>query len=305
MTLPQALLKRGIRLRVTSEWKVHLNCPFCVERGKPVDTKQRLCIHTRERWGKCVHCGWKSRNAAFPVLRQLGILDHVEGFDREESKGETPPPELPSDFSVLTRVYDDLDKQARDYLLKRGVTHSQIAECKIGVSYSGRFAYRILFPVWKGSELRGINARSFTDTAGPKYLLNAGEKYLFHFDPDRATTVLSEGCFKALRIARVTEWGSAALLGHDLTDKQLEQIKSSKCERIVLYPDIDDVGRRGFLHVADKLAENWSGEVLFVWPVKLPADDAPLEDLRELLTNPLSYSLEVRRSVLQARKQSV
>ena len=35
--------------------------------------------------------------------------------------------------------------------------------------------------------------------------------------------------------------------------------------------------------VADKLIDNWSGKISIVWPVTKPADEAPLQELRNLL----------------------
>lgn len=298
MTFQEALLRRRIKFRTSGDRsKILLNCPFCSSRGKPADDKFRLCVHATQGWGRCVHCDWKRKTAVFAVLKELGINDSVNGFDEKPIQKDEPV-FLPVDFQLLHRAYDDLDRQAKKYLIDRGVTEEQIIEKKIGVSYSGRFAYRIIFPVYNGSKLVGLNGRDFTGAGKPKYLTSKGEKSFYGFDSKAHTLVLSEGCFKALRIAQVTKACSAALLGHDLTNLQLEQLKASKCERIVLYPDIDEVGKKGFAKIADRLMEEFSATVSICWPVTLPADDAPLKEIKTLIENPLPYNWGTRQKLL-------
>ena len=287
MTFQEVLLRRGIRFRTSSgdSSKVHVCCPFCIENGKSADVQFHLCVHAREGWGRCMYCGWRHRYAVVPVLKQLGIMETVTGFEKAPDNGPQVPVEFPKDFQVLTHVYDDLDRQAKKYIRDRGVTEEQIRSCRIGVSYAGRYAYRILFPVFVGKVLKGINARDFTGIGKPKYLNSQGDKYLFRFDPKQSTTILSEGVIKALRIAQVTEFGSAALLGHDLTEQQLAQILESRCQHVILYPDTDSVGVKGAVSIADKLCECWKGKVSIVEKVVLPADEVPLAELKQLLVN--------------------
>jgi DNA primase len=220
------------------------------------------------------------------VLRQLGIVaDEVFPGVGAEDKPEEAEIKLPEDFTPLVRVYDDLDRTARAYVLKRGVTPEQIKKHKIGVSYTGRYAYRVLFPIKAEGRLVGINARDFTGQQEPKYLLSRGEKYIYNLDPKAKTLVLSEGTIKALKIEQVTDASSGALLGHSLTDRQLGQIRASACRHVTLYPDAERIGRRGFLNIACRLKEEWDGNVSIVHPVRTPADDAPLDEIRDNLRN--------------------
>jgi hypothetical protein len=269
-----------------------------MERGKGMDTQFRLCVHTRDGWGRCMHCDWKRRQAVMPVLKQYGILERVAGFSVEPEE-YIPPVELPKDFQALTHVYDDLDRQARKYIIGRGVLPSQIREEKIGVSYSGRYAYRVIFPVYVNKQLKAINARDFTGSQTPKYLTSRGDKYLYRFDPEARTVVFSEGSIKALRIAQATSANSSALLGHSLTEHQVQQIEASKCQEVILFPDPDRVGRRGFVRVADQFAQLQKRVSLkIVWPVPQPADELPLAEISKMLAVPLAYSWETKQTVL-------
>lgn len=303
MTLQDTLARQHVAFRRghSDPNKISIHCPFCVERGKSQDTQFRLCLHAKLGWGKCLHCGWSWRHAVLYVLRRVGINEVPKGFEQEAEK-RTPPVQLPEDFQVLTQASDDLDNQAQKYLLDRGITLNQIAANRIGVSYVGRFAYRILFPVYAEGKLRAINARDFTGRQKPKYLNTVGDKYLYHFDPKKEVLILSEGAFKALRIQQVTPHASAALLGHDLTTIQLGQIKSSAVKTIILYPDPDPVGKAGIIKLADSLVDSWngwSGEVRVVWPVTAPADEAPLPTIKDLLQKTLLYSGLTRRKLQQ------
>jgi len=301
MTFQEALLRRGIRFRSSSgdRQKTHLNCPFCSQRGKAPDTQFHLCVHSRQGWGRCVYCNWKHRYAILPVLKALGVPDTVTGAELDTLAEKQEVVTLPKDFIPLTRVYDELDLQARNYVLKRGITAEQIKNGRIGVSYSGRYAYRILFPVYVDSELKAINARDFTGTQKPKYLLSRGDKYLYRFDPKQETIVFSEGVIKALRIEQVTSFGSSALLGHDLTDPQLEQLQNSACKHAILFPDPDAVGRQGVAKIAEKLREQWGKKISIVTKAETPADELPLENLRETIkSNCREYDWVLRQRLL-------
>jgi hypothetical protein len=230
---------------------------------------------------------------AAAVLQQLSItLSVTEGGVLEAVK-ELPPVELPEDFSCLTRTFDDLDAAARAYVLQRGVTPEQIAKYQIGVSFTGRYAYRVLFPVREGRVLRGIVARDYTGRQKPKYLNSPGGMALFGFDPEAETCVLSEGVFKALRLQRVQPWGtnSAAVLGHHLTEYKINQILKSKCRDLIFVPDPDLVGRQGVIRMIDDLyAQHWRGTAYVVRDVITPADEMSGEMLSNMVAEKYTFS---------------
>lgn len=238
-----------------------------------------------------MHCDWKSRRAAIPVLRRLSIAatDIDTGDAVPSSCAEDVVVELPTDLTLLDCPVDDLDIAARDYIVARGVSPQQLRLMHIGVSYSGRYAYRVVFPVMVQGGLRGIVARDFTGTQEPKYLNSRGPKFLYGFDPEYETCVLSEGAIKSLRIRRaVSGCASAALLGHDLTDVQLDQLRDSHVRRVVLYPDPDVPGVRGIVSVAEKLVD--TGLYVLVAPAVVPADEADAYYLERMVAIAEPYS---------------
>jgi hypothetical protein len=280
--------------------EIALCCPFCLETRREQDTEYCLHVNAGSGAGKCWHrsCGWKSRYAVVAVLHKLRIGFAVEGF---EAPSQAPAEvRLPEDFTLLHRATDNLDKQALWYVLRRGITKEQVKNSKLGVSFSGRYAYRVIFPALVGGKLKAFTARDFTGTSKVRYLGTPGDKWLFRFDSKAETIVLSEGVFKALRIAQVTSWGSASILGHAISSTQLEQIKSSGVKRVMLYPDPDAVGVAGFLNIAEKLIQEWGGEVLIAETVKTPADEDPLETLQKNLQNLAPYSWTLKQRLLNS-----
>ena len=217
------------------------------------------------------------------------------GFEAEDAP-DLPPLELPKDFQPLDRPMDDMDRMARRYLVGRGVTAGQIERHGIGCSFGGRYAYRIIFPIWWGNALKMLVCRTFAG-GEPRYLNSRGDKWLYGFNPAEETVVLSEGVFKALRIATATGLGSAALLGHNITPVQLGQLKASSCRKVILWPDPDMAGRLGAVKVADKLMDEWGGDIQVVWPVANPADEMPLKDIAVVANMARRYGWSMAREL--------
>lgn len=303
MTVTESLTRRRIPFRRSGSDpnEIALQCPFCPETRGVEDRMMGFHLNVRSGAGHCWHadCGWKSRFAAPAILRKLHAETDTEDGGSEQIREAVEPVKLPADFSLLAKAYDDLDRIARNYLLKRGVTRKQIAQHRIGVSYVGTYAYRIIFPVTEGKTLRAIVARDFTGQSKRRYLNSAGDAYLWNFNPDADEVILAEGIFKALRITTATDKPAGALLGHNFTDTKLHQIVHSKCRHIILWPDPDRVGRRGVMAVAHKLKEDWKGEVSVIWPVTAPADEMSLEDLRETVLCRQTYGWVIQGKILQ------
>ena len=115
---------RGIRCRVSSSDKNELftNCVFCDDR------KQRLGLNIKTGQAHCFNCEFKSKKHGLKlVLRRLGDSSNV-GTGDEGTEERKPITRLPSEFVLLStcrRV--DLYAEALDYLERRGIRDSQIA----------------------------------------------------------------------------------------------------------------------------------------------------------------------------------
>jgi DNA primase len=279
--LLDALLRRGIAFhRATSDpSEITICCPFCA------DARFRLGINIRKDVMHCFNCGAKSRKATEEIseVLSLGVLIIGQGdLELGEIATEQPRLSLPDDFVRLSEPADDsLTRRALRYLLDRGVETWQIKRKKIGVSFVGRYAYRIVFPVYHGKVLDGLIARDFTGTQEPKYLNSAGARSVYGAPTEKKrSAILCEGIFDCLALERVLQeedYDVLALLGHTLSGKQEEIL--SAYEDIVLWPDADVPGIKGFLDVAKQLAL-WHR--IFVVPpsrVAKDAGDSPVEVL--------------------------
>jgi DNA primase len=173
----------------------------------------------------------------------------------------------------------------------------QIREKQIGVSFVGEYAYRVIIPVFSGSSLKGIVGRDFTGKQTPKYRNSRGDKYLFNFDPSHSRVILCEGVFKALRLEQaLPRYNCCAMLGHDLTSLQEEQIRSGRCKEVLIWPDPDRAGTLGAIRTADLLSERF--RVSVAWPLSLPADEASLNELQESARSVKPYGWRTAQELL-------
>jgi hypothetical protein len=269
-----ALSRRGILFRrnVSKPSEITICCLFCG------DSRFRLGINFAKNVGHCFNCSWKSREVLEDISEALtlGVL-HAGQDDLglgEVEKRSIPRPSLPEDFVLLSEPpSDSLARRALNYLLNRKVEPWQIKRKKIGVSFIGRYAYRIVFPVYHGRELKGLVARDFTDMQEPKYLNSAGARAIYGVRVEKkCRAVLCEGIFDCLALERALpteDYDVLALLGHTISELQQEQLTGY--EEIVLWPDADVPGVKGFLDIAKQLALRHK---LFVVPPNKVAKDA-------------------------------
>jgi len=176
----------------------------------------------------------------------------------EEVGKKAGPLLLPDDFTLLSKPSPGtLYRNALHYLVNRHVSFQQIREKKIGVSLTGRYAYRIVFPVYYGRKLQGIVTRDFTGQQDPKYLNSPGMKAVYNSPAKtkrKTKAVLTEGIFDCLSVERalaLDNYDVLALLGHGLTDMQEERLAGYR--DITLWPDADVPGVEGFVGIAKHL----------------------------------------------------
>jgi len=301
MTFLEALTFRGVQYRrnVSRRNEVNLCCPFCD------DMRFRLGLNYFKSVAHCFNCGWKSRKATRLILLQLQI-DSVSIYDSGMDvveEAEEKPLELPEDFTLLSTVEEEDGPlwTARQYLLERGVTPKVIEEHYLGGCLSGKFGYRIIIPVVFKEELKGIVGRDWTGCREPKYLNSAGERSMYNLSPEgKGPLFLSEGCFKAVAIEQALlrfKVGSSALLGHSVTELQVDQIRESGHRQMVIFSDADRVGVEGAINVADRLSDE-NFDVRFVHPLPLAdADDLSQEEIQTAAIGAKPWSRSLRQRV--------
>jgi hypothetical protein len=267
--------------------EINLCCPFCSDRNETEDTRFRLGVNINRQLAQCFNCGWKSREALKWILRK---------FSGKEPSSITPatvtapvkiPVAWPDDVEDAWKIQEG-DYPAYsgvEYLLKRGISLSEMQQFDIHISLTGSLAYRILFPVmWRG-KLRGLVGRDFTGLAAAKYKNSVGQKYLWHMPtivPKKQVVVLSEGVFKAIALHKALKLISVALLGHSITEKQLGQLSHANAKSLIIWSDPDLVGIKGATEIAQVLS-NLGYHVRFIWPLpKAQVDELSGAELRSM-----------------------
>lgn len=284
MDLKDALFSKGVKFRQAgAENEIWMCCPFCGERGEGEDTRFRLGVNTKSGLARCFNCDWKTRNA-LEILGKKLILGEIQAGEGTTTNEPRPKPVLPDDFEVLTRRAarkDEWVAKARKYIRERNITSEQILDKQIGVSLVGRYAYRIIFPVTFEGELQGFLGRDFIGKSSRKYLNTPGMRSLYNVPwKRRKSFLLAEGVIKALYLESTLEVHAGALLGHSITPTQEDMLKGFS--DIVLWPDPDRVGVKGFLQVAQQLSTRFK----VWWPSVMPsaqADEMSKKDIKSVM----------------------
>src|SRR6185503_220494 len=311
MTFLETLIASGIRYKRTGDpQEIWMCCPFCAERGEGEDIKFRLGVNIVTGQGHCFNCDWRvGRDAPKLVLGELAIQGGGLEQDTVEAKKQGPV-KLPIDFQLLHREDSDpLVRKAQKYMYARRVSKDLLRKHHVGVSLSGRYAYRIVFLIFYEDELKGLVCRDFSGRSPIKYLNSPGEKYLWGLNnvPTAPTVCIAEGIFKALAIERTMSelpeaWRttrSLAMLGHTLTETMLSQLIEVECKRIILYPDPDRVGIEATVQTAEQLDKRYN--VLVCWPPpksRKQADELSDKSLLTVLQRVVKFSWHLRMTML-------
>jgi Toprim-like len=268
MNLTDGLDSRGIRWRRSGKPNnIWLNCCFCEERGYTPDHRFRLGVNIVSGQAQCFNCGWKSaKMAVFELRRRLDLGDWIEAEPLNGNQ-KPDPVKLPKDYEIIDPSFDEYwNRKALRLCRNKGVTDWQISKYQIGVSVTGKYAGRIIIPIYWLGKLTGLVTRAIRNDLEPKYKNSVGDKALFGC-PKKQTShscILTEGCFDAMACERVVgkEHDCLALLGSSVSDKQLKLLEHYST--YTLWPDCDQGGIEGFTRIANRL----QGQVKIVMPPK-------------------------------------
>lgn len=229
MSFDSALVAHAVAAKASAggrEW-VRINCPCCeIRTGKP-DRKSSMGVNTRTGKYSCFRCA---------VRGDLESLDFFEEMRRgEPALDADPTPELPESFVELSTGALCVETARRYVKEKRGLSDNLIAEARIGACTTGRFAGRVVIPLFDlDDDLRWFIARSWGEDAERPYLYPRGgrgdilynERALFIDSPDPVIVV--EGAFDALHL-----WPNAVAVLGKPTPAHLEKLAG--CHRPVAF----------------------------------------------------------------------
>jgi len=294
---------RGIPYRKSGKsGEIFLCCPFCLENNQSQDERFRLGINIETGQAHCFNCDWRTSDITY-LSQELSRALEMDMFERGEVVPKKfPPIHLPEDFQILSfKDKDHWGRKAYQYVKLRNVTDRQMTEKKLGYSLSGDFHHRIVVPVYYQGKLKGLVGRDFTGKQEPKYKNSIGIKVVYNVPRRKAQTgLLVEGIFDSLACERGcggnTVHGSVdslGVLGHSLTDKQLEQLQGYK--RFVLWPDPDKAGVFGFLGMIPDL-KRITSQIYIVKPRMAGRDDFDPSEM---------FGPEIKRRINQATAYSV
>jgi len=178
------------------------------------------------------------------------------------------------------------------FLSRRGVPRGLIQVYGLGYCETGRCRNRVVIPVVTGTE-RAWQARAIrTGPSVAKYLsppvdmgrLLFGEPLL---RPKEETVVIVEGAFDSIRL---TEYGvpSVAILGKNLSDRQLA-ILSARTSSVVVLLDTDDERAEAS---AIKVADDLRGSIATVKIARLPSGLDPDTATREEIDDALREAVD-------------
>ncbi len=274
-------------------YKVHLSgiqnecnlcCPFCILRGKTEDTEYKLGLNTSKGWANCFRCHWKSRNA----LEQLDVALSSPGFTEKVELAE--PVELPEDFELLQEhSKDEWMQRAYQYVLDRGISKEQIQKHCVGLSLTGKYRARVLFPIWQRRTLLGFSGRVLTDQK-PKWLhsVHLTAPYPVATQGRKKEIVLVEGICDALVVGRWLgdQVNAMSLLGTHLTEEKLKWLRFY--DQVSIWFDPDTAGRTAVMEVAPLLQE-LGKQVRIIHSMKDPSD-LQRDDIVQVFQNRQKWS---------------
>ncbi len=298
--LDVALARQGYEVRQHSSDpdEIRVNCMFCRQLGHSPDTRFRLGINIKTGQAHCFQCHWKTRDIYKLLEKQSGQRVRQPDSVYEKKQIQDKEPELPEGFELFFSFKSQrgyLWDRALRYLHSRGLTDNQVEYHQVGFTAIGRYAYRVIFPIYHKKKLVTFIARDFTGQQTVKFLNRKGVKPLWatedmgdikKLDGCTVTVILYEGIFKALAGECSTPYLTqgtvvhAATLGSQITDLQLTQLNPVMVDEVILFPDPDRPGMSGFLKVGHALAARHYERLTVVSPLpRLECDEMETEEI--------------------------
>lgn len=220
-------------------------CPFCIERDKSQDTKYHLYI-LKDAWVYCYRCNFKSSYTWFIANFTLDLHGSIppKNVDIQATEFDTYIFQNTTNFS-----HSIYSKAALSYLRNRKISEQLMNWMSIRLGTQKMFG-RVVFV---DSVNRYFMGRSFLPYVIPKTLNpTKTSRPLMYFDAERIDTLyLVEGVFDAVPFIKMNK-NVCVLLGKDIAQSQLEQLRESKASVIII--NLDSDARKSVGVLASKIA---------------------------------------------------
>jgi DNA primase len=196
--LDEALEQIGINTQY--DWQ-RINCPYCVFRTGKADKRQSMGLRLDSGFAHCFKCNVRTKTKKLESLSLESLQIRLPKLEEDVKIGP------PANFRELNKnSLDHENEEAFSYLIKRGITESQIEGIGIGSCYWGHAAGRVVVPIKnKQGEWVGWVGRDWTGDAPLRYMYPKGfrrELHVFNeaalFRQDDSPVMVVEGVFDAI-----------------------------------------------------------------------------------------------------------
>lgn len=238
--------------KAKGEGEVWVKCPFCN------DEKYRMGINVISGLAHCFRasCEWKTtdRRHLFRELSKLFNVDERMDDIRLRRKVKKAEPfritgTLPEGFEKFDDD-DAISAKAVKYLTSRGVTEKQIDKYKLGFCATGKYAWRIIIPIYRKGKMVAFTGRDFSGDpeVDPKYMNSTGTKFLYNVPRNgfKSVALLLEGPFDVWAGERACERKDfrcvdvLGRLGSGMTKHSLNILL--RYDETIIWPDPDKGG---------------------------------------------------------------
>lgn len=215
-------------------------CPYCG------NSKSNFEVNIDKLVFKCWVCltSGTVRSLFFDFNLSVSLLPKTHHGRREliaeELENLTLPPELLNVLDETALV----SNWARKFLENRGLTRDDVVRYKIQYAMSGKYAGRIIWPLYEGGKLVYFVARRFMDSVGRPYTYPEFRRRnlcsVFLGREQRMTLVLVEGVFQVPSLVRLG-YSVMPLLGTGLSKEQIRKLQKRNFDRYVVLLDNDAI----------------------------------------------------------------
>lgn len=220
-------------------------CPFCKERRGTPDTKGHLFVDLNQGIYHCFRCD------ASPKKTNLYIYSSIykRVFEQPKFISETSTTIfLPNDYCYLKESTENFFPIFEEYVKERGITKDDEYKYNMGftIDLNNPFFGRLIFCYFdevakEDWDLVFYQGRWVLESENPCKYLSCGDKPLFKsFRGQVKKGMIVEGFFDMVKSSRFIP--SAAILGHNITEKQGISITKSFSEKVILALDSDVPG---------------------------------------------------------------
>ena len=217
-----------------------------------------------------------------------------------KAKADAPPEADDAPNKPLGFALHDLDPAHR-YLAERGLSKEAIAEFGLGYCQKGSMTGRIVIPIYNAEGQLVAYAGRYPgnppEDDTPKYKLPPGfrkAQELFNYhraiaSEEEMPLVVVEGFFDAIKLYQFGYRKVVALMGSSLSQRQEEmlcRLCETPDERVILFFDNDDAGRKGQADALKRLSARLYVHVVTVEADLMQPEQLSLNELRFCLPFP-------------------